>query len=185
MWARIEDGKIVQTFSTPKSLTINSVQYPVSIFTTAWTDAERKAIGIVPYVYEGSLVDNMFYSTSESAPSVQEDKVVVTRTKKERDVAKIKEAMQSHVSSTLSNYLEQTDWIVIREQDNGTAKPADFSKWRTDLRAKAVALEAAIDGKSNVASLEAMTVFTVEMADAGKKAAEFNDWPQNPRHPDV
>tara|TARA_R100001443_G_scaffold1899_7_gene6559 strand:+ start:3389 stop:3652 length:264 start_codon:yes stop_codon:yes gene_type:complete len=84
MWARIEDGKIVQTLSTPKSLTINGVQYPVSIFTTAWTDAERKAIGIVPYVYEGSLVDNMFYSTSESAPSVQEDKVVVTRTKKER-----------------------------------------------------------------------------------------------------
>ena len=185
MWARIEDGKIVQTLSTPKSLTINGVQYPVSIFTTAWTDAERKAIGIVPYVYEGSLVDNMFYSTSESAPSIQENKVVVTRTKKERDVAKIKETMKSNVSSTLSSYLEQTDWIVIREQDNGTAKPADLSKWRTDLRARAVALEAAIDSKSDVAGLEAMTVFTVEMADAGKKAAECNDWPQNPRYPDV
>jgi hypothetical protein len=85
---------------------------------------------------------------------------------------------KSHV---LSGYLAQTDWIVIREQDNGTAKPADLAKWRTDLRAKAVALETAIDDKSDVASLEAMTVFTEEMRDAGKTASEFNEWPVNPR----
>jgi hypothetical protein len=74
---------------------------------------------------------------------------------------------------------------IGREQDNGTAKPADLAKWRTDLRAKAVALETAIDDKSDVAGLEAMTVFTEEMRDAGKKASEFNDWPVNPREPVV
>ena len=98
-----------------------------------------------------------------------------------RDIDDIKNTMKNHISSVLQSTLAQTDWIVIREQDNGTAKPADFAKWRTDLRAKAVALETAIDAKSDVAGLEAMTVFTQEMQDAGKKSSEFDEWPRNPR----
>ncbi len=181
MWARIEDNKIVQTISNPKAMTLNDIQYPKSIFTRAWTDEERKALGIVPYVYEGSYKDNMFYKTSESQPSVQADKVVVTRSQIARDIDAIKITMKNHVSSVLQSTLAQTDWIVIREQDNGTAKPEDLAQWRTDLREKAAALETAIDAKSDVASLEAMTVFTQAMADAGKKASEFDEWPSNPR----
>ena len=181
MWARIVDNKIVQTISNPKAMTINDIQYPVSIFTRAWTDEERKALGIVPYVYEGSSVENMFYTSSESSPAVQADKVVVTRSQTPRDVDAIKNTMKNHVSSVLKSTLTQTDWIVIREQDNGTAKPADLAKWRTDLRAKAAALETAIDAKSDVAGLEGMTVFTEEMFDAGKRCSEFDEWPINPR----
>ena len=65
MWARISGGEVVQTISMPKALVINDIQYSKSIFTRAWTDEERKALGIVPYVYEGSSVNNMFYSTSD------------------------------------------------------------------------------------------------------------------------
>ena len=181
MWARISGGEVIQTINMPKALVINDIQYSKSIFTKAWTDEERKALGIVPYVYEGSGVENMFYTSSESSPVVKADKVVVTRSQTPRDVDAIKNTMKNHVSSVLQSTLAQTDWIVIREQDNGTAKPADLAKWRTDLRAKAAALETAIDAKSDVASLEAMTVFTEEMKDAGKKASEFDEWPSNPR----
>jgi len=181
MWARIMGSQLVEIINQPKSMTINNVQYPKSIFTRAWTDEQRKALGIVPYEYEGSIIENMFYTSSESAPVVKADKVVVTRTQTARDIDDIKATMKKHVSDVLSGYLAQTDWIVIREQDNGTAKPADLAKWRTDLRAKAVALETAIDDKSDVAGLEAMTVFTEEMRDAGKKSSELNDWPVNPR----
>lgn len=174
-------SQLVEIINQPKAMTINDIQYPKTIFTRAWTDEERKALGIVPYVYEGSRVENMFYTSSESAPAVEENRVVVTRTQTARDIDAIKDTMKKHVSDVLSGYLAQTDWIVIREQDNGTAKPADLAQWRTDLRAKADALEAAIDAKTDVAGLEAMTVFTQEMADAGKVAAEFNDWPSNPR----
>tara|TARA_R110000824_G_scaffold122379_6_gene279396 strand:- start:471 stop:1028 length:558 start_codon:yes stop_codon:yes gene_type:complete len=181
MWARISGGEVIQTISMPKALVINDIQYSKSIFTRAWTDEERKALGIVPYVHEGNLVENMFYTSSESSPAVQADKVVVTRSQTARDIKDIKAAMKKHVSSVLQSTLAQTDWIVIREQDNGTAKPADLAKWRTDLRAKAAALETAIDAKSDVAGLEAMTVLTKEMADAGKKCSEFDEWPENPR----
>ena len=181
MWARIMGSQLVEIINIPKPMTINDIQYPFSIFTKAWTDEERKALGIVPYVYEGSSVENMFYTSSESAPVVKEDKVVVTRSQTPRDVDAVKTTMKNHVSSVLQSTLQQTDWIVIREQDNGTAKPADLAKWRTDLRAKAAALETAIDAKSDVAGLEAMTVFTQAMADAGKESSEFDEWPKNPR----
>jgi len=181
MWARIMGSQLVEIINIPKAMTINNIQYPVSIFTRAWTDEERKALGIVPYVHEGSGKENMFYTSSESSPAVQADKVVVTRSQTARDIDDIKTTMKNHVSSVLKGNLEQTDWIVIREQDNGTAKPADLAKWRTDLRAKAAALETAIDAKSDVAGLEAMTVFTKEMEDAGKKASEFDEWPVHPR----
>ena len=92
------------------------------------------------------------------------------------DIDNIKATMKKHVSNVLSGYLTQTDWIVIREQDNGTAKPADLAKWRDDLRAKAKALETAVDSKGDVAGLEAMTISVEE-----GKIAEFNDWPRDPR----
>ena len=181
MWARIMGSQLVEIINQPKAMTINNVQYPKTIFTRSWTDEERKALGIVPYVYEGSRVENMFYTSSESAPVVEENRVVVTRTQTAKDIDAIKDTMKKHVSDLLSSYLALTDWIVIREQDNGTAKPADLAQWRTDLREKAAALETAIDAKTDVAGLEDMTVLTQEMADAGKVAAEFNDWPVNPR----
>tara|TARA_R100001163_G_C4990970_1_gene143583 strand:- start:180 stop:725 length:546 start_codon:yes stop_codon:yes gene_type:complete len=176
MWARIEDGKVVQTISNPRALTINSIQYPSSIFTSSWSDEERKAIGILPYEYSGSYVNNMFYTTYEAPHSVQDNKVLVTRIKKDRELSDIKDTMKDHIESVLKSYLEQTDWIVIREQDNGTAKPADLAKWRDDLRAKAKALETAVDSKGDVAGLEAMTI-SVEVG----KNAEFSDWPLDPR----
>jgi hypothetical protein len=181
MWARIMGSQLVEIINIPKAMTINNIQYSKSIFTRAWTDEERKALGIVPYVYEGSSGENMFYTSSESSPAVQADKVVVTKSRTPRDIKDIKDTMKNHVSSVLQGSLAQTDWIVIREQDNGTAKPADLAKWRTDLRAKAAALETAIDAKSDVAGLEAMTVFTKEMEDAGKKCSEFDEWPVHPR----
>ena len=180
MWARIVGSQLVEIIHQPKAMTINDVQYPKSIFGSSWTDEERKALGIVPYEYEGSYIANMFYSTSEAAPAVEADRVVVRRTQSANNVDDIKAVMKTSVSKTLGGYLDQTDWIVIREQDNGTAKPADLAKWRTDLRAKAAALETSIDSKSDVADLEAMTIVTEEMAEKGENA-EFNDWPVNPR----
>ena len=174
-------SQLVEIINTPKGMTINDIQYPVSIFTRAWTDAARKALGIVPYVYTGNSIENMFYTTSEAAPSVEEDRVVVAKTQTARDMASIKVVMKDHISSVLSSYLTQTDWYHIRKIETDEALPADISKWRSDLRAKAVALETAIDAATDVAGLEAMTIYTQEMQDAGKEAPEFDEWPTDPR----
>ena len=166
MWAVISNGKIIKTLSNPRALTLNNVQYPKSIFSSSWTDQERKAIGILPYTYEGSYINNMFYSNSESSPVIAEDRVVVTRTKSSRDISKIKDTMKNHINSVLSGYLSQTDWTIIRKVDIGKEPPTDLAQWRTDLRAKAVELEGLVDSKTTVEELEKISL---------------HKWPRNPR----
>ena len=172
--------QLVEMISRPKALTIDNVVYPKQIF-TSWTVEERKAIGIVPYEYTGNYVNSMFYKTSEASPTVEADKVVVARTQTALNIDNIKATMKDNVNSVLSSTLAETDWYHIRKIETDEAIPAAVSKWRSDLRAKAVALETAIDAKTDVAGLEAMTVMTEEMIDAGKKASEFHDWPIDPR----
>ena len=172
MWAIIENNVIVKTIRNPKTVNINDIQYPKTIFSSSWTDVERKAIGILPYVFEGGSVNNMFYTTSEGSPIIENDRVLVTITKTEIDIDVIKNNMLSQVNETLASTLALTDWIVIREQDNGTAKPTDLAQWRTDLRVKKENLSASISSKSSVKELEDMM-------------AEFYDWPENPREPSI
>ena len=195
MWALVNDGLIVQPINHPKLVTIDDIRHPKEIFTRAWTDAERKAIGILPYVFEGSYVNNMFHTTSESSPSVESDSVVVTRTQTDNSVSDIKTTMKDITNSALSSYLSQTDWIIIREVDTGKEAPADLAQWRTDLRVRAVEIETAIDEKSSVADLEAMMTPTpaqIQPYEDNLAAAEegeevippvgvFYDWPKNPR----
>ena len=196
MWALVNDGVIVQTINHPKPITIGDFKHPKEIFTRAWTDAERKAVGSLPYVFEGdSNKNNMFHTTSESSPSVESDSVVVTRTQTDNSVSDIKTTMKDITNSALSSYLSQTDWIIIREVDTGKEAPADLAQWRTDLRVRAVEIETAIDEKSSVADLEAMMTPTpaqIQTYEDNLAAAEegeevippvgvFYDWPKNPR----
>ena len=182
MWARISGNQLLEIIRVPKGMKINGVQYPKTIFTDAWTDAERKGIGIVPYEYTGKLVNSMFYTTSESAPIVLDHKVTVTRTTTARELVTIKDAMKSQINAVLSALFGSTDWYFIRKVDNGTPVPDDIVKWRNDLRARALVLESAGDSKGNVAGLEAMTIVTPEMLEDDIEAvAEINDWPVNPR----
>tara|TARA_R100001129_G_C5306619_1_gene243947 strand:- start:129 stop:683 length:555 start_codon:yes stop_codon:yes gene_type:complete len=181
MWARIEDGEIVQTISSPKSIVVNHVHHPKAIFGSSWTNEERKAIGIVPYEYPGSHGDSRFYNNSESSPVVGSDKVVITKSKSARSVSDVKKDLKKEVNRILKGCLDRTDWVVVRKAETGKDAPADIAKWRTDLREKAAALETSIDSKSDIAGLEAIAAFTQEMADAGKTASEFDDWPKDPR----
>ena len=123
------------------------------------------------------------------------DSVVITRTQNSRSVSDIKTTMKSLTNSALSSYLTQTDWVVIRKAETGKDAPTDLATWRSDLRARAVEIETAIDEKSSVADLEAMTTPTAEQlqtyeddlaaAEEGEEVsppeAFFSDWPKNPR----
>ena len=173
MWARIEDGKIVQTISSPKSVIVNNIHYQAAMFGSAWTNEERKAIGIIPFEYSGSHGDSRFYNNSESSPVVGSDKVVITKSKSARSVSDVKKDLKEQVNRILKGCLDQTDWVVVRKAETGKDAPADIAKWRSDLRTKAAALESSIDSKSSVSDLQALTVSQSEGA-----APEFDDWPQ-------
>tara|TARA_R100000306_G_scaffold62009_2_gene66608 strand:- start:196 stop:753 length:558 start_codon:yes stop_codon:yes gene_type:complete len=181
MWARISDGSIVQTITRPRSMIIGNVQYSSIIFTKAWSDEQRKELGIIPFTYIGNNINNIFYTSSESEPEIKEDSVVITHTKSSKDIDTIKASMLQSINETLSNALSSTDWIIIRKIDTGKEPPSDLVKWRTDCRAKAAELETLISAKNTVGELESLTIITKEEMDNGKKVSVFYDWPRNPK----
>jgi hypothetical protein len=56
MWAKLNSDKdtIEEIISNPKEMIIDDVRHPRALF-SAWTDAERKAIGIVPVTTTGII----------------------------------------------------------------------------------------------------------------------------------
>ena len=56
----------------------------------AWTDAERKAIGILPFVYSGNNRNDAFYSSSAGNPSIGNNSISVTYTTTARNLSTVK-----------------------------------------------------------------------------------------------
>ena len=80
MWALLDDSdNITEIIAHPKSLVIDDIRHPKAIF-RAWTDAERKAIGIVPVTTSGSHLNTAYYREKDEAFDVAGDKNSVVRT---------------------------------------------------------------------------------------------------------
>ena len=65
MWARVADGSIQEIINTPRIITIGGITHPRTMF-SLWTDAERKAIGILP-ITKASHLDGQYHT--ENVPS--------------------------------------------------------------------------------------------------------------------
>jgi hypothetical protein len=76
------------------------------------------------------------------------DKQVVTKG--------LKSVFIEQVKSTAGSILSQTDWLVTRKADIGTAIPAEITAYRATIRAKADELEIAINACDTVESLASL-----------------------------
>ena len=76
MWARVEDNEVVEIITHPKPLTVDGISHPRAIF-SAWTDADRRAIGIYE-VQPASRLDERFYTPKNPTYAVSGNKVVET-----------------------------------------------------------------------------------------------------------
>ena len=104
------NGEVIKT---PKEMVINDVRYPKQIFKDADFLAE---LGITSY--EPEIFDNRYYFAVDVA----------------RDVADLKKNMIAKVKEQVGARLSQTDWMVIRATDGGTAVPSDVATYRTAIR---------------------------------------------------
>ena len=78
MWARVADDSIQEIINAPRIITIGGVTHPRTMF-TLWTDAERKAIGILPVTKAGHL-DSEYYTEQDPSYAIDEDGNAVTET---------------------------------------------------------------------------------------------------------
>jgi len=182
MWARLESNTIVEILTRPKALNIGDVKYPRNIF-SMWTDAELAVIGIVPVTIDNTNLKNQEYyiNTNQSFAYDTETGVATatygTATAKaiadtlytaddetanaenvEGTVATrgLKYNHKQIINSQAAGLLQDTDWMIIRAADGGTAVPSSITTKRAAVRTKANAMQAQIDGAANVDALAAL-----------------------------
>ena len=160
MWARVFNGQLVEIIHQPKAMVINDIQHPKTIFTRAWTDEERKAIGIIPYKYSGNNINDEYY-TSTFSDSVGENAVTRTYTNNAvSDLTELKTSKISNAKDYANQLLSDTDWYVVRNVETSTAIPSEITAFRTAVRTNYAALKTAITDAANVAAVAALYSFT-------------------------
>tara|TARA_R100001015_G_C4630742_1_gene192658 strand:+ start:2690 stop:3529 length:840 start_codon:yes stop_codon:yes gene_type:complete len=156
MWGRVLNGQLVEIINAPKAMMINDVQHPKTIFTKAWTDEERKAVGILPYVYSGSSKENEFY-TSSFSDSVGDDAITRTFTSSAvSDLSGLKERKITDAKKYTNLMLSDTDWYIIRNAETSTAIPSEITAYRSAMRSNYAALKTAITNAADVAAVAAL-----------------------------
>ena len=183
MWALIENNEVTKVYTRPKALTIGDVNYPQNIF-MLWSSSELEAIGIYEIVIDNSNFKNEEYYINTNQSFAFADGVVTasygTATARaiadtlytaqdetdgfgtEGEVASrgLKYNHKENINQQAGGLLQDTDWMVIRAAEGGTAVPSDITTWRAAVRTKANAMQVQIDGAADVDALTALYAYT-------------------------
>jgi|11BtaG_2_1085332.scaffolds.fasta_scaffold05752_4 hypothetical protein len=201
MWALIKDNKIEQIYQRPKSLVIGEVRYPSNMF-TKYTDAEKAAIGIYPVEDSGTKGDDRFENTSQATYSFSaSDKKVTTSytiTAKSlvdvNDVDKDGNAIKDYkgnqtvtlglktlaknlTKQRANNYISRFNWLVERlAYDSSKTIPSAVGTYVGNIKTDCAAIEAAIDGASDMAAFKALYEDTRDSDGNVTEIARINRW---------
>jgi len=134
-----------------------------------WSPDEKKAAGLTEVTPE-TPPDDRFYRWTQNPDG--------TINKTARVLADVKASFTQTVKTQQGSLLTQTDWVIIRKADAGTAVPSDIQTWRDAIRAKATEMEEAID---NAADADAIVALLLVWDSDGNKTGILYDWPSDPR----
>ena len=176
MWALVESGSVTQIYTRPKAITVGEVNYPANIF-MLWSASELEAIGIYEVVIDNTnLKSNEYYiNTNQSfdfadgvvtasygtATAKPIDDVLFTAqdetdgigTEGEVKQVGIRQGHKDIINSQAGGTLQDTDWMVVRAAEGGTAVPSDIATWRAAVRTKSNDMCTAIDNAADVDAL--------------------------------
>ena len=203
MWALVENNQVTQVYTRPKAITIGDVSYPQNIF-MLWSSDELEAIGIYEVVVDNSNFKNpSYYINTNQSFDFANDVVTAsygtataknlddtTYTSQDEEDGLIPEGksvgdVKTHglkwnhnqvIINQAYGLLQPNDWYVVREQEAGTAIPADWSTFRTDVRSTAADMQSKIDACTTVDELAAL----YEYNDAEPPVRPLGEWPTPP-----
>jgi len=183
MWALVESDNVTQVFTRPKGITVGEVNYPSNIF-MLWTASELEALGIYEIVIDNTnLKDEKYYiNTNQSfafadgvvtasygvATAKPLDDVLFTAqeetdglgTEGEIKQYGLKPQHKAVINQQAGGILQDTDWMVVRAAEGGTAVPSDIATWRAAVRTKSNDMCTMIDGAADVDALAALYTYT-------------------------
>ena len=182
MWALVESNNVTQVYTRPKGLTIGNVNYPSNIF-MLWSSSELEAIGIYEIVIDNSnFKDQEYYintnqtfafasstvtATYGTATALPLDDVLFTAqdetdglgTEGEIKQYGLKPQHKATINLQAGGLLQDTDWMVVRAAEGGTAVPSAITTWRAAVRTKANAMCTAIGNAADIDALIALYVY--------------------------
>lgn len=147
----ILDGK---PLSADVAFTTGGVQYPANWLRLS-SPEEREAIGITE-VPDPPYYDQRFYW----GPDLP------------KDHDQLVEQWTATTRTTAGTLLQPSDWMVIREQDNGTPVPDEWRTWRESIRTATGVKVTAITGTTDTDELAAYIT-----------GADYPTWPLDPSAP--
>jgi hypothetical protein len=202
MWALVKSNKIEEIISSPKDIIIDDVRHPRALF-SVWTDAERKAIGILPVTTSGTSLDSKYYIEKDEAFAIAGDKNSVVRTigekvadrKLDDEDAKDEEGNQllhddgskvinyglktnakRKATSDANGLLKDFDWLIQRKVTADTAIPSDVVTYMAAIRTDHKAICDAIDGASDMDAFIALHTDTYKEDGTVDVVARVNRW---------
>lgn len=171
MWAYVQNNQVTKVYKNPKAITIGDVNYPANIF-SLWSASELEAISIYEVVEDNSNLKNKEYYKNTDQSFVYANSSVTasygTATAKDLNnttnpdgtiTLGLKTTHKQNIDSQAYALLQPNDWLVVRNQEAGTAIPADWSTFRTNVRSTADDMKTKIDAVTTVDELAALYVY--------------------------
>ena len=208
MWAYVKSNKIEEIIRFPKAMVIDGIKHPRQIF-TAWTAAEKKAIGILP-VTPGTKLDNRFYISNNETYAIASDgnSVVGTITKAknksltdtnevDQDGKKILDEKGNQVvtpglrtiakeraDKTAHSMLSKFSWLVERKITADVAIPSEVTTFMASVRTAHISICDEIDACNSISKFVAIHTDEYNYDSDGeiisvKTIAKVNDWPDD------
>ena len=189
MWALVESNNVTKVYTRPKAITIGDVSYPQNIF-MLWSSDELEAIGIYEVVVDNDNFKNpSYYINTNQSFDFANDVVTAsygTATAKnlddttDPDTGDVTHGLKWNHNQVIINQayglLQPNDWYVVRETEAGTAIPADWTTFRTDVRSTAADMQSKINAVTTVDQLAALYVYN----DAEPPVRPLGEWPTPP-----
>jgi len=192
MWALVENNEVSKVYNNPKAITIGDVNYPSNIF-SVWSSDDLEGIGIYEVVIDNTNYKNSeYYINTNQSFDFANDTVTAsygTATAKPLDDwtstdddgvthnhKGLKTLHKEVIDSQAYSLLEPNDWLVVRNQEAGTAIPSDWSTYRTNVRSTAATMKGLIDDVTDVDGLAALYVYN----DAEPPVRPLGEWPTPP-----
>ena len=177
MWAKVEDASITGLIPRPKSLTIGDVQYPHNIF-GLWSVSELEAIGIYEITIDTTnRKDTKYYSNTDITYAYASGAVTGTYgTATAKDLPTLKALDKNKVNEEAYSNLQDSDWLVVRAAEGGTAVPSAWTTYRAAVRTKSNDMETLIDAAANVDALAALYVYNED----DPPTRPLGEWPSKP-----
>jgi len=138
---------------TPRPISKDGIQHPRSIF-RLWSKEALANIGIRPA--RVVTPDSRYFNTGAESYDLVDGEWVISYTSSEKDTDQLKVGMKQKVKQIASSTLAHSDWMTHRESDGGTAMPADWKTYRSDVRAMSNTKEVEIDA---LADLDAIKLY--------------------------